>query len=180
MKKLYSTIMLLAMMVAALSLTACGGDDGGNGNGGGINSNQVYDVLQINGKDYACYGYRSPITYCSRWDKTIHCGEILLPCGNLSDAQNGKHNYSYMYMIYLDGNQNLSIGSKFENYSPKIEDKMFNRYDYISGSATVIDKKDDKYITIKFDNFTFKNYTLNGTVQLLFNENTDMATNKSK
>lgn len=27
MKKLYSTIMLLAMMVAALSLTACGGDD---------------------------------------------------------------------------------------------------------------------------------------------------------
>ena len=33
MKKLYSTIMLLTMMVAALSLTACGGDDdeiGGN------------------------------------------------------------------------------------------------------------------------------------------------------
>ena len=33
MKKLYSTFMLLAMMVAALSLTACGGDDdeiGGN------------------------------------------------------------------------------------------------------------------------------------------------------
>ena len=28
MKKLYSTIMLLATMVAALSFTACGGDDG--------------------------------------------------------------------------------------------------------------------------------------------------------
>ena len=27
MKKLYSTMMMLAMMVAALSLTACGGDD---------------------------------------------------------------------------------------------------------------------------------------------------------
>ena len=27
MKKLYSTIMMLAMMVAALGLTACGGDD---------------------------------------------------------------------------------------------------------------------------------------------------------
>lgn len=27
MKKLYSTIMMLAMMIAALSLTACGGDD---------------------------------------------------------------------------------------------------------------------------------------------------------
>ena len=33
MKKIYSTILLLAMMVAALGLTACGGDDdeiGGN------------------------------------------------------------------------------------------------------------------------------------------------------
>ena len=27
MKKLYSTVMMLAMMVAALSFTACGGDD---------------------------------------------------------------------------------------------------------------------------------------------------------
>ena len=35
MKKLYSKIMMLAMMIAALSLTACGDDDeddGGNGN----------------------------------------------------------------------------------------------------------------------------------------------------
>ena len=179
MKKLYSTIMMLAMMVAALSFTACGGDDGGDGNGGGINSNQVYDVLQINGESYACYGFRSPITYSSHWDKTMHSGEILLPCGNLSDAQNGKHNYSYLYAIYLEGNQNLSIGSKFENYSPKIENNMFNRFDYISGSGTVIDKS-DRYITVKFDNLTFKNYTLNGTVQLVFDENSDMSHNKDK
>ena len=33
MKKLYSGIMMLAMMVAALSFTACGSDDGGNGGG---------------------------------------------------------------------------------------------------------------------------------------------------
>ena len=114
MKKLYSTIMMVAMMVAALSFTACGGDDEGNGdnNGGrGINSNQVYDVLQINGENYACFGFRSPITYRSHWDKTIHSGEILLPCGNLSDAQKGKHNYAYMYTIYLKGKQDLSIGS---------------------------------------------------------------------
>lgn len=177
MKKLYPTIMLLAMMVAALSLTACGGDDGGDGNGGGgTNSNQIYDVLQINGEDYACYGYRSPITYTSHWDSSIHCGEISLPCGNLSDAQKGKHKYSYMYTIYLEGNQNLSKGSKFENYSPKIDD-IYSRFDYISGSATVIDKKDDIYITVKFDNFTFRNYTLNGTVQLLFDENSDMSHN---
>ena len=33
MKKLYSTIMLLAMMVAALCLTACGGNDEDDGGG---------------------------------------------------------------------------------------------------------------------------------------------------
>ena len=31
-------------------------------------------------------------------------------------------------------------------------------------------KKDDKYITIKFDSFTFESHTLNGTVQLSFDE----------
>ncbi len=35
MKKLYSTVMMLAMMVAALSFTACGGDDDEVDNGGG-------------------------------------------------------------------------------------------------------------------------------------------------
>ena len=65
-----------------------------------------------------------------------------------------------------------------ENYSPTFESfgDMFSRFDYVSGSAAVIDKS-DRYITIKFDNFTFKNYTLNGTVQLLFDENSDMSHN---
>ena len=42
--------------------------------------------------------------------------------------------------------------------------------DYVGGSATIIEKKDDKYITIKFDSFTFESHTLNGTVQLSFDE----------
>lgn len=36
MKKLYSTITMLAMMVAALSLTACGGSDDEDGVGTSI------------------------------------------------------------------------------------------------------------------------------------------------
>ena len=48
MKKLYSTIMLLAMMVAALSLTACGDDDedevGGNGNSSSLVG--TWDIVQ--------------------------------------------------------------------------------------------------------------------------------------
>lgn len=50
MKKLYSTIMMLAMMVAALSFTACGGDDDNQGGDGNINSNNVVGTW----KGYAC------------------------------------------------------------------------------------------------------------------------------
>lgn len=102
MKKLYSTIMMLAMMVAALSLTACGGDDDENG---GSNLKQDYDILQVNGVDYACYGYRCAVTYTSTWNITNNSGEIMLPCGNLSDAKKGEYDYDYMYIINLEGSE---------------------------------------------------------------------------
>lgn len=48
MKKLYSMIMMLAMMVAALGLTACGGDDEEDDAGGTSSSSLVgtWDVVQ--------------------------------------------------------------------------------------------------------------------------------------
>ena len=52
MKKLYSTILLLAMMVAALSLTACGDDDDEGDNGG--NSPSGKKTLIIDGESYYC------------------------------------------------------------------------------------------------------------------------------
>lgn len=169
MKKLYSTIVLLAMMVAALGLTACGDDDEGN------RFNQDYDVLQINGANYACYGYRCAITFSSSWNLTKHSGKLMLPCGNLSDAQKGEYDYDYMYEIYLKGKEELKNGSKLENFSPTFEYVGDSKkLDYESGSATIIDKQNDNYITVKFDSFTFgngsKSYTLNGTVQLDFDE----------
>ena len=172
MKKLYSCIMLLTMMVAALSLTACGGDDDGDG---GYYFKQDYDVLQINGVQYACYGYRCVITYKSTWDSTKHSGEIMLPCGDLADAQKGVHEYKYMYSIGLKGSQDLKTGSKLENFSPIFERiGEWKGLSYISGSASVIDMMNDRYITIKFDSFTFgsgsKSYTLNGTVQLMLGD----------
>ena len=173
MKKLYSMIMMLAMMVAALSLTACGGDDD---EGGGYDFKQDYDVLQINGVKYACYGYRCAITYTSTWNSSKHSGEIMLPCGDLADAEKGVYEYNYMYTIGLKGSQDLKTGSKLEDFNPifeKIGD--WNGLSYVSGSASVIDKMNDRYITIKFDSFTCgsgsKSYTLNGTVQLMLNEN---------
>ena len=141
----------------------------------GINLNQDYDVLKINGVDYACYGYRCAITYTSTWDSAKHSGEFRLPCGLLSEAQNGKYEYNFMYIIYLKGKENLKIGSKLEDYSPTFENMSdWSELDYVSGSATITDKQNDKYITVKFDSFKFgdgsNSYTLNGSVQLELDE----------
>ena len=55
MKKLYSSIMMLAMMVAALGLTACGGDDedeiGGDGGGGSASSTFTILYTYQNGNE---------------------------------------------------------------------------------------------------------------------------------
>ena len=171
MKRIYSAIMMIAMMVAAFSISACGSDSDDDDYG----KKMDYDVLQINGDDYACYGYRCVITYQSSWDLSKHYGEILLPCGKLSDAQKGEYDYDYMYAIKIEGNQDLKKGSKLENYSPTfMSSGDWDYLDYVGGSATITDKVDDRYITIKFDSFKFgqgrKTYTLNGTVQLDFDE----------
>lgn len=171
MKKYFSFVMMLAIMVAALSITACSGDDDDNKKNNSDGFSQDYDVLQINGMNYACYGYRSTITYSSTWNLSNHKGELKLPCGKLSDAQKGKYNYDYMYTITIKGKQDLKKGNKLENFSPVLENLGdWYALDYVSGTATVIDKQDDKYITIKFDSFKCgdggNSYTLNGTVQL--------------
>ena len=165
--------MLLAMMVAALSLTACGDDDEEDG----INLKQDYDILQVNGVNYACYGYRCIITYSSSWNKSKHSGEILMPCGKLSDAKKGEYDYDYMYGIVLEGSKDLKKGSKLEDYSLWFDssEDSYNDYEYASGSAIVADIKSDEYITINFNSFKVRNedgnsYVLNGTVQLDFDE----------
>ena len=178
MKKFHSVIMVFAIVVAALSFTACGGDDDNN-NSGGVNTNSIYDVLDVNGAKYACYGKRCSITYSSSWDSSKNRGKILLPCGKLSDAEKGEFDFNYMFSISLKGSERLKIGSRLENYSPTLESSAdYTSFDYIfdyaSGSATVTDKKDDEYITIRFDSFKFgdkgKSYSLNGTVQLDLDE----------
>ena len=137
---------------------------------------QVYDILQINGDKYACYGYRCFITYSSSWDLETNEGEILLPCGKLSDAEKGEYDYDYMFAIYLEGKERLKKGSKIEDYFigfSSTED--IYEYEYASGSAIVSDIISDEYITISFKSFEVRSddgnsYVLDGTVQLDFDE----------
>ena len=53
MKKLYSTILVLATMVAALSLTACGGSDDNDEIGGDSDGSAIHFDSQR--EDYATY-----------------------------------------------------------------------------------------------------------------------------
>ena len=169
-KQLKFLFSLFFVGVTALSLASCSSDDDDE-----IHFKTDYDIIQINDESYACYGYRCPITYTSDWDLSNHRGELLLPCGKLSDAEKGEYDYDYMYSIHLEGNQDLKTGSKLEDFSPTFEEVGdWKTLDYVSGSATITDKKDDEYITVKFNSFKFasgsESYVLNGTVQLGLDE----------
>ena len=69
MKRLNLSMMMFAMMFAALSFSACSKSDDDL-----PDFKNDYDVLQINGVKYACYGYRSIVTYVSTWDLSHHTG----------------------------------------------------------------------------------------------------------
>ena len=166
----YLFLFVVALFSTTVVLSSCGDDD--------EDLKPIlktdYDVIQINGESYACYGHRCPITYASDWDLSSHRGTLRLPCGKLSDAQKEEYSYDELYEIRLRGSENLKTGSKLEDFSPTFNDMESGSFDYVSGSATITDKKDDKYITVKFDSFKFasgsKSYILNGTVQLDLDE----------
>ena len=164
----YFFLVAIAFIGATVMFSSCGDDDEE------FDSKTDYDVIQINGESYACYGYRCPITYTSDWNLSNHRGELMLPCGKLSDAQKGEYDYDYLYIFYLSGNEDLKKGSKLENFSLTFEgDDFYDECKYVSGSATITDKKDDKYITVKFESFKVagkKTYVFNGTVQLDLDE----------
>ena len=167
-------VLAVALISATAVFTSCSKDDDGSDSGSGSGSG-YYDVIQINGTSYACYGYRMPITYESSWNTSTHSGELLLPCGKLSDAQKGEFDYDDMYSIELSGSKELTKGCNLKDFNPTFTD-LGVCYDlpYVSGTATVVDKQDDEYITVKFTSCKFaqgsKSYTLDGTVQLSLDE----------
>ncbi len=178
-KVMKEKILLAMALMCVMVLASCGGgDDGGSSSSGSGGGNPypttIYDVLDINGAKYACYGYRSPVTFESAWNLTTHSGKLRLPCGTLAKAESGTHDYDYMFYIHLKGTKDLTTGCKLQDFSPKFESVGEEEVNYVSGSATVTDKKNNDYITIKFESFKFgsgsKTYILNGTAQLMIEE----------
>ena len=157
--------MAFAMMaVFSLTLVSCGDDDDEP------SISFKYDQITINGKSYACYGYGMPITYRTTWDgETL---SVLLPLGELSDAQKDEFDYDYMISIDCENGSKPTTGTDLANYSVSVSGVLddYVNATYESGSAIVKSVKDDDYITIEFKNFKCKagseSYTFNGTVKL--------------
>lgn len=163
MKKYLSLMTIIVMSVFSLTFVSCGDDDEPVG--------FKYGQININGKDYACYGYGMPITYSSSWDDGTLT--IMLPLGELADAKKGEYDYDYMIMIDCSGGHKPSVGTNLAEYPEINATIMINDMEYAvynSGSAIVKSVSDENYITIEFKNFKCKtsstSYTFNGTVKL--------------
>ena len=165
MKKLYSSIMMLAMMVAALGLTACGGDDGDEigGDGGGVSASSTFTIIYDDGGEQV-------FTH----DSDIAIQSLCAEFGNLERHDSPRGSYFYMmigakgdfYIIFPRQKYGedlapsyFSVGySDFGADATDIERVSASASgwygDYISGSAKVI-KNDGKYITIDFNNYKY-------------------------
>ncbi len=185
MKKLYSTIMLLAMMVAALSLTACGGDDedGDNGGGGGSgsSSSSTFTILYTypNGNEetytyeneYEIKALGAELENLKLFERTSGSYfSIMFPRGNLyivfPSSKYGKDlDASYFTQGFSDFGEDATVIVLIDPYAAGWYGE------YLSGSAKVV-KNDGKYVTITFNDYEVvisrsekqRNIKLNGTI----------------
>lgn len=165
MKKLYATIMMLAMMVAALGLTACGGsdDDEIGGDGGGSSTSSTFTIIYDDGGEQV-------FTH----DSDIAIQSLCAEFGNLERYDSPRGSYFYM-MIGTKGDFYIIFPrQKYgEDLSPSYFSVGYSDFgadatdiervsasgsgwygEYISGSAKVT-KNDGKYITINFNDYKY-------------------------
>ena len=174
MKQIYSTLMMLAMMVAALSFTACGGDDDEDEDES-KNSRDYLTLIKSNGEkyysltgidwmneeDYAVYGYLTKRGHifcfmCKENTSNTSYLHIMLPKDmSISDFPTG----------YDLGECPLRFGIIYT---------IENEYDYDSGSLRVV-KNDGKSFTLEFKNYKAvkdkeRSITVNGRLYVVNEE----------
>jgi len=173
MKKLYSTIMLLAMMVTALSLTACGDDDDETG-GDGSSPTSTLKMVSSKGGEY--YIEKGDVNYSignnrGNLSKNGHIWCYLR--ASKSDAANGMT--SGYFRIKMENRKSISgfpkgydLGECDMNFATYSDYSYTNEFDYVSGSIKVI-ANDGKSFTLKFDDYVAEHdggwtMTVNGTL----------------
>ena len=150
MKKVYSTIIMLAMMVEALSFTACGGDDKEDIDGGGC-SNAAFTIT-IDGNKHEYNGdYLSYMDLMGTWESFSGVNFLKIGIPSMGDE----------FRMYFTPNTNPSSYFKV-GYSSFVDDateiclysSSKNKCSHVGGSARVI-KNDGRNLTVQFSNFAF-------------------------
>ena len=175
MRKIYSTMMMLAMMVAALSFTACGGDDDEVDTGGaGSGSSSIFTITrdgvvnEVENTEWISPQFTNKALKrgagFSLYDYPLMRGTIYII---FPQEQYGE------YLRPSD----FPVGySDFDSYATDIvfvsPEQAGWDGECISGSARVL-KNSGNSITVQFDNYMFyverrghsRQYTLNGTLE---------------
>lgn len=172
MKKIYSTITMLAIMVAALSLTACGGsdDDEIGGDGGGSSTSSTFTIIYDDGGEQV-FIHNSDIAIQSLGAEFGNLERHDSPRGSYFDMIIGTKGNFYIIFPRQKYGEDLapsyfSVGySDFGADATDMERVDAHGYgwdgEYISGSAKVT-KNDGKYITINFNDYKYS-VTRNGS-----------------
>lgn len=176
MNKVYSTIMMLAMMVAALSLTACGGDDNGDDIDTGGPGSVASPTFTIT-RDGVVKEVENTVWISPQFtNKALKMGAGF----SLDDYPLGR---GTIYIIFPQEQYGeylrpsyFPVGySDFDSYATDIvfvsPEQAGWDGECISGSARVL-KNSGNSITVQFDNYMFyverrghsRKYTLNGTL----------------
>ena len=164
MKKLYSTIVMLAMMVEVLGLTACGGDDDEIGSdGGGSSTSSTFTIIYDDGGEEVI-NYNSDIAIQSLCASFDNFETSTPPVGSRFTIMIGTRGYFHIIFPYQKYGKHLPpsyfpIG--YNDFGADATDMVrisasgSGWYgEHISGSAKVT-KNDGKYITINFNNYKY-------------------------
>lgn len=164
MKKIYSTITMLAIMVAALSLTACGGsdDDEIGGDGGGSSTSSTFTIIYDDGGEQV-FTHDSDIAIQSLGAEFGNLERHDSPRGSYFDIIIGTKGNFYIIFPRQKYGEDLapsyfSVGySDFGADATDMERVIGGSGwygEHISGSAKVT-KNDGKYITINFNDYKY-------------------------
>lgn len=148
MKHFYSKIMVLAMMVAALEVTACGGDEEEDFDG----PSKVAFTMIIDGDRHEYDSdYLSWMELMGTWESYTRTAFLKIDVTPLLVE------FRLYYPLNTNPSSYFKVGySSFEKDATEICIYGSSKYQctYVKGSAKVI-KNDGKNLTVKFSNYKF-------------------------
>ena len=195
MKKLYSTIMMLAMMVAALSFTACSKSDDDEFGGGGDDENQYFQItingetinderwggawfayfepINKNGRNVYFYGGMSDQIMISEYDGmecNIFAGYTTEDLGTLFPKSEGTYE-----IVCENGKYNTDYG---DNIGMVLTGGNMSRRTVTSGSLRITKVSKVQSLTAKYLFDRDYAYATEGTFSFTLTDNWDGNENK--